>query len=54
VSGTVQRAFEIAPECRSVDEIRIKLKKEGHVNVDEHLQGSSIQKDLKLKLSKLP
>jgi hypothetical protein len=50
VTGTVQRAFEIAPECRSIDEIRIKLRQEGHASVQEHLQGSSIQKELKLRL----
>ena len=39
MTGTVQRAFELAPECTSFDELRRKLKKEGHSNVDEHLQG---------------
>ena len=37
--GTVERAFELAPDCRSIDEIRRKLKKEGYSNVDEHLHG---------------
>jgi hypothetical protein len=50
MAGTVQRAFEIAPECRSIDEIRSKLIREGHAAVQEHLQGSSIQKELKLRL----
>jgi hypothetical protein len=50
VTGTVKRAFEIAPECRSIDEIRSKLRQEGHASVQEHLQGSSIQKELKLRL----
>jgi hypothetical protein len=45
--GTVQRAFQLAPECSSIDEIRRRLKREGYAAVDEHLQGNSIQDDLK-------
>jgi hypothetical protein len=45
--GTVHRAFQLAPECTSIDEVRRKLKQEGYSAVDEHLQGSSIQDDLK-------
>jgi hypothetical protein len=52
VSGTVERAFEIAPDCTSMDEIRSRLRKEGHHAVDEHLQGGSIKKQLKLTLGK--
>ena len=37
--GTVERAFQLAAECTSLAEIRFKLKKEGHCNVDEHLKG---------------
>ncbi len=48
--GTVQRAFELAPECTRIDDIRRKLKQEGNSAVDEHLQGSSIQNDLKKML----
>jgi hypothetical protein len=44
--------LEIAPECQSIDEIRSKLKKEGFENVLEHLQGSAIQKELKLRLDR--
>jgi hypothetical protein len=44
--GTVQRAFHLAPDCSSIDEIRAKLKREGFINVDEHLRGASIRKDL--------
>lgn len=48
--GTVHRAFQLAPECSSIDEVRRKLKQEGYGAVDEHLQGPRIQKDLKLLL----
>ena len=50
--GTVQRAFELAPECTSIGEIRFKLKREGYAAVNEHLQGSSVQNDLKLLLKR--
>jgi hypothetical protein len=38
--GTVHRAFQLAPECTSIDEIRRKLKREGHSAVDEYLRGT--------------
>lgn len=52
MSGTVKRAFELAPDCTSIDEIRSRLKREGREAIDEHLQGSSIQKQLKLTLGR--
>jgi hypothetical protein len=51
-TGTVQRAFELAPECTTIGEIRFRLKREGYSAVDEHLQGSSVQNDLKLLLKR--
>ena len=47
-TGTVGRAFELAPECRTIDELRNKLVREGHTNVDAHLHGS-----LRLQLNRL-
>jgi hypothetical protein len=52
MSGTVKRAFELAPQCKTIDEIRIKLKNEGYANVVEHLQGLGIQKELRARLRK--
>ena len=51
--GTVQRAFELAPECRSLDELRSKLKQEGYWSVNDHLAGSGIQAELKKRLQGL-
>jgi hypothetical protein len=34
------RAYELAPECRTFEELRAKLVREGCTNVDAHLQGS--------------
>jgi hypothetical protein len=45
MAGTVERAFQLAPECRSLEELRAKLMKEGWTNVDAHLHGS-LRKDL--------
>ena len=48
--GTVERAFQLAPECQTIDEVRAKLKHEGHSNVDAHLQGGAIRQELKKRL----
>lgn len=51
MAGTVERAFQLAPECRSIDELRAKLMREGCSNIDAHLQGS-LRKDLAKLLKK--
>jgi hypothetical protein len=52
--GTVERAFQLAPECRSMDELRAKLSKERCASIDAHLQGS-LRRDLrKLLISDTP
>ena len=50
MSGTIKRAFELAPECTTIDEISSKLKREGHESVVQHLQGLGIRKELRAKL----
>jgi len=37
--GTVERAFQLAPECSSILEVRARLAKEGCENVEAHVQG---------------
>ena len=46
--GTVERAYQLAPECKTLDELRTKLVEEGCPIVDAYLQGS-----LKRELGKL-
>ena len=48
MDGTVARAFELAREglCLSMPEIRAQLKKEGYSNIDAHLYGASIRKQI--------
>lgn len=43
--GTVERAYQLAPDCRTMQEVRAKLVQEGYSNIDAHLQGS-LRKDL--------
>ena len=45
-TGTVERAFQLAGECATVEEIRARLRAEGHSNVDAHLQGGAIRQQL--------
>ena len=45
--GTVGRAFELAPQAESIEAIRKQLKDEGHFQVDAHLSGAQIKKDLR-------
>ncbi len=50
--STVERAFQLAEQCASVEEIRAKLKKEGYSNVDAHLAGGAIRSGLAKVLKK--
>lgn len=44
--STVERAFQLAEQCASVEGIRAKLKKEGYSNVDAHLGVRAIRSGL--------
>ena len=44
--GTVERAFQLAPQCKTLEELRSKLVREGHPNVDAHLK-DSLRRELK-------
>lgn len=46
--GTVERAFELAKsgECDSVADIRRRLMQEHRSNIDAHLTGGSIRRQL--------
>ena len=49
MTGTVERAFQLAPECQTINELRAKLEREGHSGVEAHLKGS-LRKELKALL----
>ena len=46
MAGTIERAYQLAPECETYEELTLKLKREGCSFVDQHLAGASIRKDL--------
>jgi len=45
-TNVIERAFQLAEESASIDEIRAKLKQEDFTNVDAHLAGGQIKADL--------
>ena len=47
MTGTIERAFQLAEQYLTVEEIRARLKREGHVSVDAHLAGRTIRTELK-------
>ena len=42
----IERAYEIAPTCGRIEEVRAALRREGYSNVDAHLAGRVIRADL--------
>lgn len=42
----IERAFQLAPECHSVEELMKKLEREGYSGVIEHLRGPQIRSQL--------
>jgi len=46
----IQRAFEIAPECGSISEVRRRLIREGYLQVEAHLSGRQIRREVKSRL----
>jgi hypothetical protein len=44
--GIIERAFQLARQLASVEEIRSRLRKEGYAQVDAHLMGRKIRGDL--------
>lgn len=50
----IERAYELAPTCDSIEDVRIALSREGYSNVDAHLAGRVIRADLAKLLSQKP
>lgn len=44
--GIIERAYELAPGCTNIDEVRAALRREGYSSVDAHLSGRVIRADL--------
>jgi len=43
----IERAFQLASDSSSLEEVRKALRREGYSNVDAHLEGATIKADLK-------
>jgi hypothetical protein len=48
----IRRAFDIAPECGSLTELKRCLIVESYFNVNGHLSGWQIRRDLNLRLNR--
>lgn len=44
--GVIERAFQLAEGCATVEQIRSQLRKEGYSSVDAHLMRRKIRADL--------
>ena len=47
----IERAFQLAPECGSIDELKRKLAREGYFQVNAHLSGRHIRSQLHGRLN---
>ena len=50
-ANIIERAFELAPDCRSIVEVRDRLRHEGYFHVDAHLSGRLIKSKIKQRLN---
>ena len=48
--NVIERAYELASDCGSIDEVRRKLSGEGYFQVDAHLSGQLIRRQITAKL----
>ncbi|MEO6256885.1 MAG: hypothetical protein ABIO69_08765 [Sphingomicrobium sp.] len=53
-TSVVERAFDVAGQCSTIDEIRRLLRDEGFAQVDAHLGGRTIRRQLKALLRRDP
>jgi hypothetical protein len=47
----IERAFELAPECGSMEELKRRLIREGYFQVNAHLSGWQIRRDIVRRLN---
>jgi hypothetical protein len=47
----IERAFQLAPECGSIEELKRKLAREGYFQVNAHLSGRQIRSQLHQRLN---
>ena len=49
-TSVVERAFQVARSCATLDQVRRTLRDEGYLQVDAHLGGPMIRRELKILL----
>jgi predicted N-acetyltransferase YhbS len=52
IQNIIERAFQLARENDSLDDIRKTLRQEGYSNVEAHLGGASIKAELKRQFAR--
>jgi len=50
----IERAFQLAAESASLDEVKRKLTREGYFHVERHLSGRQIRADITARLNREP
>lgn len=45
-TNIIERAYQLAEACGSLEEIKVKLKQEGFASVEAHLAGKQIRSDI--------
>jgi hypothetical protein len=53
-TNVIERAFQLAPECTSIDELKRKLIREGYIQVNAHLSGRLIRSQISPLLNRGP
>jgi hypothetical protein len=48
----IERAYELAPECGSMEELKRRLIREGYFQVNAHLSGWQIRRDMVQRLNR--
>jgi len=50
----IKRAFDIAPECGTMEELKRRLIREGYLQVNAHLSGWLVRRQITGKLNRDP
>jgi len=53
-TNVIERAFQLAPECTTLDELKKKLVREGYFQVSAHLSGRQIRTQISSLLNRGP
>ena len=48
----IERAFQLAAESGSIDEVKRKLQREGYFHVEAHLSGRQIRSEINGRLNR--